>query len=159
LPQRPRPENQESGFDAAVSSRADVGFSHIALGVGDIDRSLDFYARYASFDLVHRRNEGTDVAWLSDLRRPFVLVLIQLEKIETRLGGICHLGVGCSSREEVDRLCDLARSEDCLQLGPVDSGYPVGYWAFLRDPDGHHLEISYGQEVALTISEVRRERG
>ncbi len=159
MPKRSQPENSESDFDAALSSRSDVGFSHVALGVSDIDRSVEFYSHYAGFDLVHRRNDGAEVAWLSDLRRPFVLVLIQLEKVDTRLGGICHLGVGCSSRQEVDRLCQEAREEECLAFGPNDSGYPVGYWAFLRDPDGHHLEISYGQEVALTVSEVRRERG
>jgi hypothetical protein len=38
----------------------------------------------------------------------------------------------------------------CIR-GPTDSGYPVGYWAFLSDPDGNTLEISYGQEIALTL--------
>jgi hypothetical protein len=28
----------------------------------------------------------------------------------------------------------------------------VGYWAFIEDPDGHNLEISYGQEVGFTVS-------
>jgi hypothetical protein len=27
----------------------------------------------------------------------------------------------------------------------------VGYWAFLQDPDGHTLELSYGQEFGLTV--------
>jgi hypothetical protein len=27
----------------------------------------------------------------------------------------------------------------------------VEYWAFMEDPDGHHLELSYGQEVGLTL--------
>jgi hypothetical protein len=36
-------------------------------------------------------------------------------------------------------------------MGPTDSGYPVGYWALLSDPDGHTLELSYGQEVGLTV--------
>ncbi len=35
--------------------------------------------------------------------------------------------------------------------GPTDSGYPVGYWAFIEDPDGNNLEISFGQEVGLTV--------
>ena len=32
------------------------------------------------------------------------------------------------------------------------AGPPVGYWAFLRDPDGHTLEVSFGQQVGLTVS-------
>jgi hypothetical protein len=35
--------------------------------------------------------------------------------------------------------------------GPYDSGPPVGYWAIIPDPDGHNLELSYGQEVGLTV--------
>ena len=36
-------------------------------------------------------------------------------------------------------------------LGPFDDGPPVGYWAYVVDPDGHNLEISYGQEVGLAV--------
>ena len=57
------------------------------------------------------------------------------------------------SRDEVERLCERARDEGCLVSGPTDYGPPVGYWAFLSDPDGHTLELSFGQEVALTIEE------
>ena len=39
----------------------------------------------------------------------------------------------------------------CLLKPPEDSGPPVGYWALLRDPDGHTLEISYGQELKLAV--------
>ena len=44
-------------------------------------------------------------------------------------------------------------AEGCLIDGPTDLGPPVGYYAFLRDPDGHTLELSYGQEVALAVKE------
>jgi hypothetical protein len=62
-----------------------------------------------------------------------------------------HLGVGCPSRAEVDRLATLARAEGRLLMGPRDYGPPVGYWAFLADPDGRTLEVSHGQEVGLTV--------
>ena len=133
--------------------RPDVGATHIALTVTDLDASIAFYARFARMQVVHQRKDpgGTRVAWISDLTRPFVLVLIQTPRVDHRLGGFCHIGVGCMSREEVDRLSEKARADGCLALGPFDSGYPVGYWAFLRDPDGHQLEISYGQEVGLAV--------
>jgi hypothetical protein len=38
--------------------------------------------------------------------------------------------------------------------GRNDSAHPVGYRALLRDPDGHTLERSYGQEVARTVAAV-----
>jgi hypothetical protein len=111
-------------------------------------------------EVVHRRMDaesGTEVAWISDGTRPFVLVLISVPKVEHPLRPLAHLGVGCASREEVDRLCAQAREDGSLRLGPIDSGYPVGYWALLSDPDGHTLELSYGQEVGLAVERHRRE--
>jgi hypothetical protein len=34
----------------------------------------------------------------------------------------------------------------------------VGYWAYIVDPDGHNLEISYGQEVGFTVEHNHGER-
>ena len=126
----------------------DVGLTHVALPATDLDRSAAFYAAYACMHVVHRR---AGVIWLSDRTRPFVVVLAEAERVEQPLVPFSHLGVGCKSRAEVDRLCELARREDCLIGGPNDFGPPVGYWAFIRDPDGHTLEISHGQEVGLTV--------
>lgn len=134
----------------------DVGLTHVALPVKDVDLSVAFYAKYARMEVVHRRTDsftGHSVVWISDRTRPFVVVLIDVDDVQPVLLPWAHLGVGCESREEVDRLCEEARKEDCLVDGPTDSDYPVGYWAFLKDPDGHTLELSYGQEVGLTVTE------
>jgi hypothetical protein len=48
-------------------------------------------------------------------------------------------------------LCDQARAEGRLKSGPSDNGCPVGYWAFVADPDGNNLEVSYGQEIGLVV--------
>lgn len=129
----------------------DVGFTHIALSVTNLDDSIAFYAAYASFEVVHRR-EG--VVWLSDKTRPFVLVLAEADAVNVVLAPFAHLGIGCVSRDKVDQLCDRAREEGCLIGGPNDFGPPVGYWAFIRDPDGHTLELSYGQDVGLTVEKA-----
>ena len=103
----------------------DFGLTHIALPVGNIDRSVTFYAKYARMQVVHRRTDPateSDVVWISDRTRPFVLVLIQAPKVDNPLLPLAHLGVACASREEVDRLCALAKSEDCLRLGPREAG-------------------------------------
>jgi catechol 2,3-dioxygenase-like lactoylglutathione lyase family enzyme len=140
---------------------SDVGLTHVALLVSHLDASIAFYSRYARMEVVHRRQDGhSEVAWLSDKTRPFVIVLIQITKIVPRpvvrlvvklLFPFEHLGVGCASRDEIDQLCQIARTEGCLRLGPKDSGPPLGYWCLLSDPDGHTLELSHGQEVGLTV--------
>src|SRR3546814_2610309 len=66
---------------------ADLGFTHIALVVADMEASLAFYADYANMHVVHRRNgqgRGDVVAWISDGTRPFVIVLIQQPGLKDR---------------------------------------------------------------------------
>lgn len=127
---------------------ADLGLTHIALPVRSLAASVAFYETYAAMQVVHSRH---DVAWVSDLTRPFAIVLIQTTAEVRPLLPMAHLGVAVASREEVDRLCRHARQNGCLLKEPEQSGPPVGYWALLRDPDGHTLEISFGQELKLTV--------
>lgn len=135
--------------DPGGAALSDVGLTHIALPVRDLDASIAFYARYARMQVVHRR-EG--VVWLSDRTRAFAIVLIAVPEVEYPLRPVAHLGVACESRAEVERLCAQARAEGRLVGGPADFGPPVGYWAFLRDPDGHTLEVSHGQDVGLAVA-------
>jgi catechol 2,3-dioxygenase-like lactoylglutathione lyase family enzyme len=116
--------------------KIDLGLTHIALPVADVERSIEFYTRYAGMKVVH-----------------LAIVLIQTDAVSTILSPLAHLGVGCESRAAIDALCDLARQAGVLRQEPQDSGYPVGYWAFLSDPDGHTLELSYGQEIGLTVED------
>jgi lactoylglutathione lyase len=138
----------------------DHGLTHIAFVVKDLDASLSFYRKYANMSVVSRRTAGGDiaeVAWISDLTRPFAIVLIQSASIDdTPLGPFGHLGVACASREEVDRLAAEAEREHRLRRAPQDSGPPVGYWAYLADPDGNTLEISYGQAIAYTTEQAAK---
>jgi catechol 2,3-dioxygenase-like lactoylglutathione lyase family enzyme len=130
------------------ASEVDVGLTHVALPVTDLEASIAFYAEYAKMQVVHRRPQ---VVWLSDKTRPFAIVLIQSEDVAFPIVPFAHLGVACRSREEIDELAGRAREASCLIAGPMDYGPPVGYWAFIRDPDGHTLEVSFGQEVGLTV--------
>jgi catechol 2,3-dioxygenase-like lactoylglutathione lyase family enzyme len=137
----------------------DLGLSHVALPVSDLEASIGFYGRFADMEVVHRRfgHDGVRIAWLSDLTRPFVVVLLENEAVvgDGRLGGWAHLGVGCASRDEVDHRLVRASAEGFEVLGPCDDGPPVGYWGLIVDPDGHNLELAYGQQVGLTIDEAK----
>ncbi|WP_421670378.1 VOC family protein [Rahnella sp. EDr1-12] len=130
----------------------DIGLSHIAFAVKDLDASIRFYQQFADMKVVHRRTDARPVAWLSDMTRHFAIVLAEdPENTDTRLGPFGHLGVACASREAMDARLAEARTAGVLRQEPTDSGAPVGYWAFLDDPDGNTLELSYGQEIGYLI--------
>lgn len=141
---RPTPTDREG---------VDLGFTHVALVVADLDESIAFYRRFGGLDVVHRRadpEDGNDVAWLSDQRRPFVIVLIRGD-ITHRLGGWCHLGVAVDSRSAVDDALADAAADGIATYGPFDHKPPVGYFGIICDPDGHQLELSHGQQVAFAV--------
>lgn len=82
----------------------DLGCSHVAVTVSDLDVALGFFQRFADMEVVHRRlgESGHGVAWVSDLTRPFVIVLIEAP-VTHPLGGWTHIGVGCVSPNDVDQ--------------------------------------------------------
>jgi catechol 2,3-dioxygenase-like lactoylglutathione lyase family enzyme len=133
---------------------SDRGLTHVALPVTSLAASVAFYRKYAAMEVVHERvdtSAGNRIAWISDKTRPFVIVLIESPEVKHPLLPIGHLGVGCASRAEVDRLAGEARAEGLPVYGPTDYGPPVGYFALISDPDHHTLEVSFGQEVGLTV--------
>ncbi len=133
----------------------DAGLTHVALEVTDLDRSIEFYARYAKMEVVHRRAQTTnpemEIAWLSDRTRPFVVVLMEASRVDRPLGPFAHLGVACSTRAELEKRCALASAEGRLREPLRETGGPAGCLAMLSDPDGHTLELSYGQEVGIAV--------
>lgn len=136
---------------------SDLGLTHVALPVRDVDASVAFYARYAGMKVVHRRQDAAtseDVVWISDGTRPFVIVLIGVADVPHPLLPLAHLGVGCATREEVDRFAEEAQAEGRAVYGPHESPPPVGYFVLISDPDDHTLELSYGQEVGLTVEQA-----
>jgi len=64
--------------------------------VTDPDASVAFYEKYAAMQVVHRRvDTGTHrtVVWLNDRTRPFVIVLIETDRVDAPLRPFAHLGV------------------------------------------------------------------
>ena len=84
---------------------------------------------------------------------PFVIVLVETKTPEDPpLGPFGHLGVACTSRDEIDRLYAEACREGRPTRAPIDAGDVIGYVARIADPDGNSLELSYGQEVGLAVA-------
>lgn len=122
----------------------DIGLTHIALPVRSLAASTAFYADYAAMQVIHER---PGVAWVSDGVHPFAIVLLETDQQIHPLLPMAHLGVCVASHAEVDRLCARAVEEGRLLRAAEQTPPPVGYWALIADPDGHTLEVSYGQDL------------
>ncbi len=124
-------------------------WTHITINTSDLDASVDFYTSFCRLSIVRdRRLEGRHNVWLGpatpDGEDPvFVLVIVQ-DEVKARLD---HFGFQCDSREEVDRIAELARQQGILVEPPADLGGVVGYYAMVRDPDGHIVEFTFGQPL------------
>ena len=87
------------------------------------------------------------MSWTED-DPEFVIVLLAMPHEVTREPNPNdHYGFACVSREDVDRVGELARRDSCLKYGPIDAGPIVGYIVWARDPSGNTCEFSYGQSI------------
>jgi lactoylglutathione lyase len=145
--------------------------THIALPVRDLDVTVDFYRRYTTLEVIHRRDDsdtGLRTVWLANpgdrtdggsalgiQAARFVIVLIG-GKLPTNITGsiveeygflrsISHLGISLSSRDEVDAIAAQAKADGCLLLGPMYRNSIVGYICIVTDPDGNNIEFSVEQ--------------
>jgi len=124
-------------------------WTHITINVSDLNRSVDFYTSLCGLSIVRdRRLEGRHNVWLgpatpSGQDPTFVLVIVQ-DEVKAKLD---HFGFQCDSRDEVDRIAELARRRNILIEPPVDLGGVVGYFTMIRDPDGHLIEFTFGQPL------------
>jgi catechol 2,3-dioxygenase-like lactoylglutathione lyase family enzyme len=123
--------------------------THLALGVQNLERTIEFYRKHVKLHVVHDRNDdGVRVVWLSErAEQPaFVLVLFEVG-VAPGSGTLQHLGFAVGAREEVDAAAAAARAEGVLAIEPLYAGPIVGYFCMLRDPDGNQVEFSYGQPI------------
>jgi lactoylglutathione lyase len=145
--------------NGAASSGKRNQWTHLALHISDIDKSVEFYTTFTPLKKIFERSDERTqmrVAWLSDRQSgremEFVLVLIQGDPPQMKharpqlpLAPLSHLGFSMEMRQDVDRIAEIGRRHGILKFGPVYLDDVVGYICILADPDGHQVEFSYGQ--------------
>ena len=96
-------------------------------------------------------------AWATLLTQPSYLPGVRTLRASLEKSGSAYPlvvmvtdGIGAPNRQ-------LLADEGCLLREAHDSGPPVGYWALMRDPDGHTLEVAHGQELGLVVDEAGHE--
>lgn len=125
--------------------------THVARQVRDIDASIAFYDRYCGMRVVHERfSDEQRIVWLGWGEDPpkFVIVLLPGDYEHNIQPPWQHLGMAVDSRNEVDRLHQLALADAIENVwAPVEGGPIVGYFCGVPDPDGNVVEFSHGQRL------------
>jgi lactoylglutathione lyase len=145
-------------------------WTHIALPVSSIERSLEFYTSLTPLVVVARNSDGAgNGAWLSNDKQvsaPFVLVLTEFyAEGRARYGLVegepipilqpfAHIGIEVPTKEEVDAIADRAREMGVLHWEPRQMAPHIGYICAAKDPDGNVVEFSFDQKVHSTIEEL-----
>jgi hypothetical protein len=117
--------------------------------VGNIECSIEFFEEFCGLTVVRdRRKEGGGTVWLgyeaAEGENPlYILVIAQEENFAL----LDHFGFQCDSREEVDKIAEIAKGRGILIHPPTDSGGSVGYWTMIREPSGHIVEFTFGQPL------------
>ena len=126
-------------------------FTHCALHVRDLDRSIAFYRSYCGLEVVKEHGEGSGRAvWLASPgeEQNFVLVLIAGGPAHAQAeDDMTHYGFGVASREDIDNIAERGRKDGCLHWEPRDHPPPTGYLCAVKDPTGYIIEFSYGQPL------------
>ena len=137
-------------------------WTHIALPSSDIEASVAWYTKYTPLVVLDRREDADGKnAWLAhegQVENPFVLVLVMFYKDQgvkqPQLAPFAHIGIEVPTRDDVDRIADIARADGCLTWEPRDMPPPIGYICAITDPDGNVIEISHDQGVFAKVDEV-----
>lgn len=141
-------------------------WTHVALRVSDIEKTIAWYLEHTPLELIDRREDEAGYgAWLGHKDSPdspFILVVAQFfpetdpfkDSPMATLAPFAHLGIELTSRAEIDAAAAKAEASGSLAMPPTDMPPPIGYICMVADPDGNMLEFSYDQGVYATAKKV-----
>ena len=133
----------------------DLRFGAIALAVADLERSLDYYRRQLGMELLAREGRGATLG--AGGRR-----LLELEerpgaKREPDAADLFHFALRVPSRPALARALTHLVATDTRLTGASD--HSVSEALYLRDPDGHGIEIYRDRPSATWYREGRVHMG
>ncbi|MBA4024888.1 MAG: glyoxalase [Gordonia sp.] len=121
------------------------GLHHLALTVGDIERSVDWYARVLGFDLLTQISDNGLTKAVMRRSDDLVITLVAhgtsaiSGDFDERRSGLDHISFAVAHRDVVDNWVQVLHANNVPHSQPVDSR--AGYVVSFRDPDNIALEF------------------
>jgi len=126
-------------------------FSHIALNCSNLKATIEFYTRHFGFEVSRRLDIGAGMEIVFIARGDVHLELFPVEgkEVPKEVDGPSTLGILrhiAFQVDDVDAVIKSMGSDAVVTLGPLGFDVFISGWrtAWLRDPNGHIVEISQG---------------
>eukprot|EP00792_Barthelona_sp_PAP020_P003224 TRINITY_DN1506_c0_g1_i1.p1 TRINITY_DN1506_c0_g1~~TRINITY_DN1506_c0_g1_i1.p1 ORF type:complete len:146 (+),score=37.44 TRINITY_DN1506_c0_g1_i1:31-468(+) len=132
--------------------------THLGLHCNNSDLSKDFYVDYCGLMVLSQRtnSNGKNIYWLAEDCSGSQIIYVLLPElnvdISQKRSDFSHIGIACTSREEVIELAEKAKKDNCLVIPPKDMGDITGFICIIKDPDGRYIEFSYEQAMNDELS-------
>lgn len=113
---------------------------HVSLYVSDLSKSVDFYTKF--FGIEADKIQPKYAKYI--LEKPSLIISF-IENKERVQGNFGHLGFQVETKEEVERLLEIARSQEIVskeEIG-VSCCYAEQDKFWVNDPDGVQWEVYY----------------
>jgi 3,4-dihydroxyphenylacetate 2,3-dioxygenase len=133
------PERLQQRYDLRHGAEV-ARLDHFNICVPDVQRAYEYYSGLG-FGLSESIEDGQTLyaAWM--YRKQTVHDIAFTGGAGPRLH---HLGFFTHESHSVLRICDIIGSlhmEECIERGPGRHGVSNAFYVYLRDPDGHRLEV------------------
>lgn len=113
---------------------------YVTLGTSDLARAAKFYDALASELGTKRMMESdTFIAWGEQGGGAGIGLTKPFDGNAATVGNGVMVALECKSREQVDKVYNLARSLGAPCEGPPGERFPGFYAGYFRDPDGNKL--------------------
>jgi lactoylglutathione lyase len=119
-----------------------TGLGHVAFGVSDLERSLDFYCRGLGLREAFRLYNDRGETWIVYVQvSPYAfLEFFPGSRLDERAAGQSYRHLCLLVDDIAATLAQLAQ-RGILPDRPARQGKDGNWQAWLTDPDGNHLEI------------------
>ena len=115
------------------------GFTHLAIAVKDIERTLSFYQKIFGVRVMYKKKNFLQVKTpgCND-----IIVFEEHSELAGKSGGIMHFGFMLKTPEEITHALEVLKNAgvEIIDHGEFVPGEP---YVFFKDPDGYEVEIAY----------------